>query len=447
MTGSRLIGKKAADLSDKMENSHSVMPRFSRAGPASGAKSRKFGGYLLLKTKNIDIKKHIVLIAITIFWFILYSFYFNGFGTNAPVMMEFYRITSAQQGFIFTMHSIGALAMSVYLALQGERYNKINVIATGMIMLGSASAAVGLAPPYTALLMLVLVGGVGCAALEVMLNSMMAELYPEQKNTLITILYGFSGIGAITAPLIITTIVNPDVPISFVRPFVLIGVLGIGLTLIFFIASRRIIPETPYADMAMVKKRVSENPAEIFKIKKTWIFLAASILYFSFHTGVMNWLPTYCREIGMDFGEAGSIMSAFFMGALIMRFSGPLILRIISVQKAYVLFSLLSAAAITTSLFMTSTSAMMALMFIGGFMQGSCVAFLVLMSTEAFPHRVASASSLIFIALNLSGMTAPLWMGALALYTGFRTPLLIICALMVLSVYLVIRATKLEDQA
>ena len=96
---------------------------------------------------------------------------------------------------------------------------------------------------------------------------------------------------------------------------------------------------------------------------------------------------------------------------------------------------------------MTSTPAMMALMFIGGFMQGSCVAFLVLMSTEAFPHRVASASSLIFIALNLSGMTAPLWMGALALYTGFRTPLLIICALMVLSVYLVIRATKLEDQA
>ena len=64
-------------------------------------------------------KKHILFILLAYCGYVVHAFYFNGFGTNAPVMMAFYRITSAQQGFIFTMQSIGGLLLSVYLALHG----------------------------------------------------------------------------------------------------------------------------------------------------------------------------------------------------------------------------------------------------------------------------------------------------------------------------------------
>ena len=392
-----------------------------------------------MQKKNILKKKHIAFIALAYCAYIVYAFYFNGFGTNAPAMMRYYHLTSARQGLIFTMQSIGGLFTSVYLALRGERYNKINVIAAGTLMVGATSLAAGFALPYTALILLVIAGGAGYTSMDVMVNSLIPELYPEQKNTLLPMAHAFFGTGAMTAPLLVTTLVNPDVPASFTRPFLLIGALGLGVSLVFWIVSRRVIPETPYADMDAVRKRVSDNPAEIFKTKKAWLFLIAGVLYFSFQIGIVSWLPSYCREIGFEFGASGAMLTAFFVGSLVMRFCGPLILKKLTARKAYVLFGLLSVAAATAALLTVRPAAMMALFAVSGFMQGSCVAFLVLMATEAFPNRVASASSLIFIAATAAAMTAPLWMGGLAEYTGFRVPLLLVGALMVVSVILVMR--------
>jgi len=220
-----------------------------------------------LQKEGLLTKKHIVFIALMYCTYIVYAFYFNGFGTNAPVMMEFYRITAAQQGFIFTMQSIGAFVMAVYLALHGERFNKINMLAVGVLAFGLASAAVGFAPPYAALAMLVVAAGAGYSMVDIMVNSMIPELYPKQKNTLLPMAHAFFGTGAMVTPILVTTLVNPDIPFSFTRPFLLIGSFGVSLSLIFFLVSRRIIPETAYADMQAVKKRVSGNPAEIFKTK------------------------------------------------------------------------------------------------------------------------------------------------------------------------------------
>ena len=391
-----------------------------------------------LQEKSTLSKKHIIFIISTFGGYLVYAFLFNGFGTNAPVMMKFYSITSTQQGFIFTMQSIGALLMAIYLSLHGERYNKIYLSALGVLMFGAASLAVGFAPPYIALILLVMVGGAGYSILDVMLNSIIPELYPKLKNTLLPILHAFFGAGAMLIPLIVTGMVNPDIPATFTGPFLLIGGLGIGVAVLLYIAGRNIIAGTPYSDMESVKKRVAENPAEIFKTGKAWAFLMAGFLYFTFQVGIISWLPSYCEEVGMDFSTSGRMLTAFFVGSLIMRFTGPLILKKLTAQKAYIFFSFLSGLAIAAALIFVNPTLMMILLVLGGFMQGSCVAFLFLMCTEAFPHRVASASSLVSIAVNVAAMSAPLWMGGIAEITGgFLLPLLLVCASMVLSVVLV----------
>ncbi|MDL2236998.1 MFS transporter [Christensenellaceae bacterium OttesenSCG-928-K19] len=382
-------------------------------------------------------KKHIVFILMAYCAYVVYAFYFNGYGANASVMMEHYQITSAQQGFILTMQSIGGLAAAIYLSLHGERYNKVNVIGLGILFMGIACLAIGFAPPYTGLILLVILGGVGYTSIDVMLNSLIPEMYPKQKNTVLPIAHAFFGAGAMITPLLVTRMVNPDTPSSFAAPFMLIGILSLIIFLIYLVVSRRVIPETPYADMAEIRKQVSGNPAEIFKTKKAWMFLVAGIFYFSFQTGLINWLPSYCLEIGLDFSISNTMLTAFFVGSLVMRFVSPLILKRIDAARMYILFGIISVAAITLALFMTNPTIMMVLIVINGFMQGSCVALLVLMSTAAFPHRVASASSLTFIAVNIGMMTAPLWMGEIAKYTGYKIPLLLGCACLLLSVVMV----------
>jgi len=398
-----------------------------------------------LQKEGVFIKKHIIFILSTYCAYIVYAFYFNGFGTNAKVMMEHYNITETQQGFILTMQSVGALIMGVYLGLHGERFNKIYVAALGILMLGASGIVIGIAPPYILLIFLVMVSGAGFSALDVMLNGMIPELFPNRKNTMLPILHAFFGSGAMISPILITTMVNPDIPATFTRPFMLIGALGVFVFLIFFITGKRTVPETVYADIAEIKKRVSDSPAEIFRTKTAWILLAAGFLYFTFQVGIISWLPTYCQEIGMDFDTSGRMLTAFFAGSLVMRFCGPLILKKMKVCNAYIFFSILSSAAITVAILATAPAVMMTLLVIGGFLQGSAVAFLFLMCAEAFPHRVASASSLVTIAVNLAAMTAPLWMGRIAEFTGFRLPLLLVCASMFLSVLLVMMVRKTVD--
>ena len=382
-------------------------------------------------------RKHILFILSTFCGYILYAFFRGVFGTNAPVMMEHFDITSAEQGFIITMHSIGALVLAVYLALQGERLNKIRLTGVGIFFAGLSGAAIGFSPPYTLLLLLVLIAGAGYAILDIMSNSIVSELYPKQKSTIIPLLQGFFGTGSILAPIIVTTLVNPDIPGSYVRPFLLVGIAAIIVAVCYRITGENILSETPYADMDSIKKRVSENPAEIFKDKRAWFLLTAGFLYFSYLIGLVSWLPSYFIEIGMDFGTAGRLLTAFLIGQLLMRFGGALVLKWISAYKAYIILSSLSAAAIFAALLTPSITAMIPLLFIGGFMQGSCSAFLFLMAVEAFPQRTASASSLIIISVNTGSMTAPLWMGFVAEHTGYWLPLLLTCFLMALSVVFV----------
>jgi len=267
-----------------------------------------------------------------------------------------------------------------------------------------------------------------------MMNGMIPELFPKYKNTLLPWLHAFFGVGAMTAPMFVTLIVNPDIPSTFTRPFLIIGSLLTVFAIVFLIVTRRMIPETPYADMSANKKRVSENPAEIFKSAKAWLFLLAGICYFSFAIGQMSWLPTYCQEIGMDFNLSGTVLTMFFVGALVMRFCGPLILKKITPRKAYIVFTLIAALLYVAALLVSNVTIMMILLVLSGFMQGSCVAFLVLMCTATFPERIASASALPFISASLAAMTAPVWMGAIAEFIGFFVPLLMICGLLVLSV-------------
>jgi len=397
-----------------------------------------------VKPEGSVIKKSLSypFIILTFCIYTVQAFFFNVLGPSAAVMMAFYKITPAQQGFIFSMLSVGVLLSSGYFALHGERYNKFNVIAAAVLMLGVTGVVVGQAPPYAALALLIMVSGAGYTTIDVMVNGMIPELYPKQKNTLLPMVHAFFGTGAVLTPILVTTIVNPDVPSTFTKPFQLVGMLMFVFFIVFFIVSRRVIPETAYADMDTVRKRVSGSPAEILKKRKAWLYLGASMLYFSFLTGVVNWLPSYCGEIGMDFSASGAMLMTFFVGALIMRFCGPLILKKMAVRNAYLLFGLIAAAAVAAALCITSPAAMRILIFIGGFSQGSSLAFLILMCTGAFPERAASASSLIFCAAGAAGIVAPLSMGALAKVIGFRIPLLLGCALKTFSVLLIFLTEK-----
>ena len=384
--------------------------------------------------------KHKFFITMSFLAYVVMAIPYTVHGSLAPVTMELYGISAAQQGFLLTMQSVGALGAAMFIALKGERYNKIHTIAFGLIIIGVMGAIIGSAPAYAVLLIIVIIVGIGVTFIDIMMNGVMSDVYPERKNTLLSLVHGFYMLGAMLVPRMVTLIANPDEPWTFSRPFHVLLVAGLAVGALYLISGRRIMPETPYGDMEAMKVRVTENPAEIFKTKTAWFFIAVGLLYFTFQIGVMMWLPTYTiQNVGADFSTGGMALTVFFAGNLVMRFAGPLFLKLMSPRILYSVFGIIAGVLMVCALLADNIALMFILLAGAGFTQGASVPAFMILCINAFPDRTASAASITTLCVGFATFTAPLWMGVMSAYTdGFLVPLLIICGCLFIAAGLIL---------
>jgi len=369
--------------------------------------------------------------------YFLLAFPFTVQGSIAPVTMEYYGITATQQGLIMTMQSIGSLCTAVFIALKGERYNKIHVVALGLLIVCVIGAVVMGIPAYAVLLALIVVMGIGASFIDIMMNSVFTDVFPAQKNTVLPFVHGFYSIGAAVVPVIVTRLVDPAIPQTFSYPFRVLAILGALVFVLYFVSGRRIFRDTPYTNMDAMKRRVVENPAEIFKTGASWFFLLTGILYFTFQMGITIWLPTFAiQNIGADFKTGGTLLTAFYAGSIAMRFLGPLFLKKLKAHVFYAYFGGAAAVLMIAALFAGNITLMFVLVLVSGFLQGANVVALVLMCVETFPERTASAAAIYSIASGTAFLSAPVWMGALSEKTGFLFPMVLVCVALILSALL-----------
>jgi len=269
-----------------------------------------------------------------------------------------------------------------------------------------------------------------------MMNGVVSDVYPARKNTLLPLVHAFFAVGAMLTPWFVTLTADPADPETFSRPFHFFCIFALAIGVLYLITGRRIKSDTPYVNMDAMKQRVAENPAEIFKTKKSWFFLVVGLLYFTFQVGNIMWLPTFTiRNIGADFSTGGLVLTLFFAGNLVMRFVSPVFFRAMSPRIIYAAFGSIAAVIMIAALFSPNIGLMFALVIAAGFMQGSSVAAFMLITIDAFPDRTASAASITTFSSGISTLTAPLWMGALSAYTGFLAPMIIVnCCLLFASI-------------
>lgn len=162
------------------------------------------------------------LLALCFLGFVLYGMYYNGFGANAEAAMAYFGIDEAQNGAILTVQSFGCLAVAVLLGLFGERLNKMYALAFGILLLGLAGVCIGLIPElvptaagYAAMLGFSLVAGVGFICIDLLTNSLIADVFREDKTRVLPYAHAFYGGGAMLAPVFVTAIVSPALPESF----------------------------------------------------------------------------------------------------------------------------------------------------------------------------------------------------------------------------------------
>ena len=398
--------------------------------------------------------KILFVIIVCFAMYLLYGIYFTAFGANSRNMMRFFAITEGKQGMVMTVQSIGCLVMVVLLGLFGERINKLYGLLIGLIIMGAASIAIGTMTLYTApgsgyglLLFYALIGGIGYIMIDLLMNGAIADIYPDKKEKVLPYVHAFYGLGAMLAPLCVTALTaGAETAGVFAVPYLVFGIAAMVMAAIFAVACRRAMPETPYADMEKIRSRAIQNPAEVFKEKKAWLFLISCFLYLFFQNSLAVWAPTYFKEVhGMSEAAGNNMLVIYFLGCLVIRLASPLVYKFLSVRRFYLIATTLSAVTFGCMLLTGSMTAKYILIFLTGLLQGSAVPGMVVMCCNAFPERTASASSIVVFGVSVSALIAPPVLGWIIEQTGYTIPMWGICICLLLSVG-VLLLTKEKDQ-
>lgn len=393
----------------------------------------------------------IVLLILCFVSFLAYGMHFNCFGTSTETMMNFFLIDEGKQGTILTVQSIGGIVMTILLGLYGERMNKIYGIAMGLGLMGVASILVGTIPAFCSIgsgygLMLVfsLLAGLGSLTVDLLMNGVITDVYPERKNAFLPYVHAFYGIGAMLAPMYVSALASPEKPQSFAVPYMVLGIVAVVICVALFVNALRVNPHTPYRNMAALRKQACGNPAEVFGDVRAWLYLGACFLYLCFQTGLAAWLPQYgMNKLGYAYNDSAKLSTIYFLGALIMRLISPMIYKRISVRNFYVLT--ISASAVLFVLFLllpvTPTFARI-LIFIIGLLQGASIPSMVILCSDSFPNRSASASSIIVLSVSLAALVSPSVMGTIIRAGSYQGAMILILTCLPLSIPLLLWATK-----
>ena len=405
-----------------------------------------------MKREKIPMKGLLWLFFVS---FLVYAIYFNCFGTNAETAMTFLKIDESGLGVIMTAQSVGGVIMTVLLGLFGERINKIYGVAAGLGLMGAGAVLIGLIPifceegqGYGLLLIFSFLAGLGALTVDLLMNGVITDLYPEKKNTLLPYVHAFYGMGAMAAPMFVTMLASPDRPTSFGQPYFAVGIIALCITGLLCISGRKYTPETPYRDMTDWRERVTENPAEVFRDKRAWFYLLCCFLYLCFQSGLTAWLPQFCmHELGFAYHDSAMLATLYFLGALAMRLLAPVIFRRITVKNFYVIT--ISASAVLLALFLVWHPELWAariLIAAIGFLQGASVPALVILCSDAFPGRSASASSVIVLGVSLAAMAAPSVMGLIIRAQSYMGAMVLILACLPCSIPVLVAVSRMKKK-
>ena len=392
-----------------------------------------------------------VLLILCFVSFLAYGTHFNCFGTSTETMMQFFRIDESKQGMILTVQSIGGIVMTVILGLYGERINKIHGIALGLGLMGVASILIGTIPSfcqmgsgYGLMLMFSLLAGLGSLTVDLLMNGVITDVFPDRKNTFLPYVHAFYGVGAMLAPIYVSALASPDAPETFAVPYLILGILAVVLCGALFLNALRVNPHTPYRDMSVLRQRACGNPAEVFRDLRAWLYLGACFLYLCFQTGLSAWLPQYSMNVlNYPYASAAKMATFYFLGALVMRLISPAIYKRISVRNFYVLTISVSAVVFALFLFLPWGPVMTrVLIFLLGILQGASVPSMVILCSDSFPGRSASASSVIVLSVSLAALIGPAVMGAVIKSSGYLWAMLLILVCLPLSIVPLILATR-----
>ncbi|MFB6305299.1 MAG: MFS transporter [Haloferacaceae archaeon] len=236
-----------------------------------------------------------------------------------------YGVSNTELGVVFTGLLLGYAAMQFPSGALADRIGTVRVIVGGAVVAAIAALLLFASSSYVALVLAVVLVGVGTGAHKTVAITLLSTVYPERTGRALGIMDTVGELGGVAAPAVVVAVLAAAVDWRYL--FLAAAVVALGVAGLFRLrAAERISDaEAESADGNGEGSGSAGEYAAAFAAPRFTAFAAVAVLFSFGMNGIVAFLPLYLTDAaGLGTGFAGALYSAFYAVAVVQPLTGDL---------------------------------------------------------------------------------------------------------------------------
>jgi fucose permease len=301
-----------------------------------------------------------------------------------------------------------------------ERLGRRRVLGGAILLAGLGTDGLGIAPSWGAFILVAAFVGAGAGCVDGGVNGIVLDVYREGRGRALNLLHMSISVGALTAPLVIGTLVERGLPWQTVMAGtgVVVALLALAYAVVPMPSGRRtaVAPGTP---APAASRHHADRPLLAGPLLLLGIAIAA---YVGSEMGVSNWIVRFLEPAPLT--TATLALSLYWTGLTV----GRLVSSVIADRFDHLRFTVVSAlgiaVAITVAVLVPSLPIAIAAFFLAGVASGPVFPMIVAIGGDRFPERSAAVGGSLTGMAILGSVIYPPAMGFMSVTVGLTAAML-----------------------
>ncbi|MED3998823.1 MFS transporter [Priestia aryabhattai] len=331
-------------------------------------------------------------------------------GSVLPQLLTHYHVSYTVGGQLVLVGSLGFLIGVPLSSFLLGRFSEMNLLTISALMIALSQIGMLLLPPFEWIIVFNFLNGIGVAALEVVVATLMMEVFIGRRAIVMSYLEVSFGLGALLMPLIASLLISQN---SWRYSFFITSILALLMVVVC-----KMIPfkkETVSTSESGASDANSE-PAPVLAKNQRWKILALFSVMIFMYAGVESSMNNFLSSIFIVYldvipSQATLSISVFWVAMLIGRVATGWVIRIVTYERY--LFGSIGGTIVSLVLFILLKEAVagyILLAFLGLAMSG-IYSITMVYANHTFTGSARIVTSLITGFSGLGGAVSPALIG------------------------------------
>ncbi|MFY2252500.1 MFS transporter [Priestia megaterium] len=331
-------------------------------------------------------------------------------GSVLPQLLTHYHVSYTVGGQLVLVGSLGFLIGVPLSSFLLGRFSEMNLLTISALMIALSQIGMLLLPPFEWIIAFNFLNGIGVAALEVVVATLMMEVFIGRRAIVMSYLEVSFGLGALLMPLVASLLISQN---SWRFSFFITSVLALLMVVVC-----KMIPfkkETVLTSESDASDANSE-PAPVLTKNQRWKILALFSVMIFMYAGVESSMNNFLSSIFITYldvipSQATLSISVFWVAMLIGRVATGWIIRIVTYERY--LFGSIGGTIVSLVLFILLKEAVAGYILLGflGLAMSGIYSITMVYANHTFTGSARIVTSLITGFSGLGGAVFPALIG------------------------------------